>query len=1195
MMSPAAKLSISILGPFKAEIDGKLLLGFRSAKVRGLLAYLAVESQRPWPRPMLADLLWPDLPERDAQSNLRNALANLRNITGDRQREIPILHISQRTIQFNQKSDSWLDATTFVDLSSGSKIPGDRVPEAEFLTGLEKALALYRGRFLEGLYIASIAFEEWVLQKSEQYRKTVQEVLRLLVNGYEAAGELSRANQCARQLLELEPWDEEAHRQQMRILFQQGHRNAALIQYETCRQIILSELGIEPENTTTELYWQIRSGQLSSRPARSESLPASRLQIPEFIKKIPKHEGERQLFVARKQELEHLNNVFVETLQGQGRVFFVTGDPGSGKSCLLAEFAQRAMLNHPDLIVAWGGCNAYTGEADPYFPFIEIFQMLCGDIEAKVTGGGLTRDHAIRLWRFAPQVIKVILEEGPQLFNRFIPVHEVLRIARLHPGVGFGLLEKLQSFSQTAAEKSGFAALNQATVFIQFTKILNSLSQRNPLILLLDDLQWLDPNSANLLFHLGRRLSRSRILILCAYRPEEVTLGRGGERHPLEGVIHELQASLGDIEIDLMETEGGEFIDLLLDSEPNLLGNSFRHMLRQHTGGHPLFTIELLRGMQLRGDILQNQRGMWIESEKLNWDTMPARIEAVIAERIGHLPIKFRDILGTASVEGEMFTAEILAGIHGEEPQQLIRELSQEMSKQYRLVVAQIRTQVRGEAISKYRFRHFLFQKYLYQQKDEIEKSQLHETIGLALEKLYIKDLDRYPEVIHQLARHFDQAGLGEKAAHYYTEAGLYAVRLNANREAISHFERALYLIKSLPETEIHNRQILDLYLHLGPPLTATQGWAALALEQNYRHAEELCYMMKDHAQLVPALWLSAVYRLGRSEHEIVNRLIKRFHKLAQKLNDPGLICLANLQVSPFYEGKFQEARRILELASQPRDLDLQRSLAYQYGMAPSIVALAYLGNCLWLMGLVDQATQCIEDACHLADELNIPMSTCYALGRSLAQKSISGDKDNYLSQAERLYHVARQHSLKNFEFGGIIYLYWYKTLEEIPSSMDIEPIEDAINQYLRLGTLLNRTMFLTLFSQACARAGLIERGLAALNETIELGKRTGERWFEAEALRMKGELLWKKNEQLGVAGFEDSEDCFNAAISLAREQGALMLELRAATSLCRVWQMQGRDQAGRLLLEKVVGQFEEGLDCVDLLSAKALLAELPY
>ena len=1194
MNSPTAKLSVSVLGPFKAEINGALLHGFRSNKVRALLAYLLVESQRPWPRPLLADLLWPGLPERAAQSDLRNALTNLRDITGDRQREIPLLLISHNTIQYNQKSDSWLDVAALVDLISVAKKPGDRVPEADQLSSLEQARALYRGPFLEGFYIASTPFEDWVLQKSEQYRKTVQEVLRRLVNGYETAGELSLANQCVRQLLELEPWDEEAHRQLMRILYAQGQRNAALIQYDTCQQIILNELGIQPEPATTELYQQIRSGQVSPSHARTESLPASRSQIPEFIKKIPKPEGDRHLFVARKQELERLNNVFMATLQGQGRVFFVTGDPGSGKSSLLAEFAQRAMHDHPELIVVWGGCNAYTGETDPYFPFIEIMQTLCGDIEAKVSGGGLIREHAIRLWSFAPQVIMVLLEDGRQLIDRFISFYEVLRIARLHPGVGSGVLAELQSFSQPSAEKTGPATLNQVTVFTQFAKVFHSLSRLKPLLLILDDLQWIDPNSANLLFNLGRRLGGSRILILGAYRPEEVALGRVGERHPLDGVINELQSSQGDIQIDLMETEGSEFIDLLLDSEPNQLGSSFRQMLVRHTGGHPLFTIELLRGMQLRDDILRDQRGMWIESENLSWDTLPARVEAVIAERIGHLPKKYRDILGTASVEGEMFTAEILAGIHAEEPQQLIRELSQEMGKQYRLVVAQMRTQVRGEAVSKYRFRHFLFQKYLYQQKDEIEKSQLHETIGLALEKLYIKDLDRYPEVIHQLARHFDQAGLAEKAAHYYTEAGLYAVRLNANREAISHFERALNLIKSLSETEIHNRQTLDLYLRLGPPLTATLGWAALALEQNYRQAEELSYKMRDHAQLVPALWLSAVYRLGRSEHERVNRLTKRFSKLAQKLNDPGLVCLANLQVSPFYEGKFQEARRILELASQPRDLDLQRSLAYQYGMAPSIVAQAYHGNCLWLMGHLDQANQCIEDACNLADELNIPMSICYALGRSLAQKSFSGDMDNYLSQAERLYHLARQHSLKNFEFGGIIYLHWYKTQEEIPSPMDIEIIEDAINEYQRLGTLLNRTMFLTLFAQACARAGLVERGLEALNESIELGKRTGERWFEAEALRMKGEFLWKKIELIGVSVFQDCEDCFNAAITLAREQGALMLELRAATSLCRLWQMEGRGQAGRQLLEKIMGQFKEGLDCADLQSAKSLLAELP-
>ena len=1192
MMSPAAKLSISVLGPFKAEINGKLLQGFRSAKVRALLAYLVVESHRSWPRPILADLLWPDQPEKEAQSNLRNAISNLRDVIGDRQRERHVLLISQNTIQYNQNSDSWLDSAAFMDQVSAARKNVDGLTEVEHLTSLEQALALYRGPFLEGLYTASIPYEEWALQKSEQYRKVILDVLRLLVNGYESAGDLIHAELHAKVWLTLEPWDEVAHRHLMRILYAQGQRNAALLQYEACRQIIQNELGIDPEPATTDLYQQIRVGQVSSIPAGTESFPAPRSQIPEFIKKIPKPEGERQLFVARKKELEHLKVVFMKVLQGQGRVFFVAGDPGSGKSTLLAEFSRQATQAEPELIVAWGGCNAYTGETDPYFPFIEILQTLCGDIEARVAGGALSRDDAIRLWKFVPQVIKIILDEGPQLIDRFISVRELLRIARIHQTVPPELVEELASFLKGSTRKSNWTPLQQATIFIQFAKVLNRLSQLKPLVLILDDLQWIDPNSANLLFHLGRKLSGSRILVLGAYRTEEVALGRIGERHPLEGVIHELQSSLGDIQIDLMECDGEDFIEALLDSEPNQLGDNFRQMLVQHTDGHPLFTIELLRGMQLRGDILRNPRGKWVESKNLNWDTLPARVEAVIAERIGHLPEKFRDFLGTASVEGEVFTAEILAGIHDEEPQQMIRDLSQEIGKRYRLVVAQRRAQVRGKPISQYRFRHFLYQKYLYQQKDEIEKSQLHEKIGLALEKLYKNDLDKYPEILHQLARHFDLAGLVEKAAHYYSEAGKYAVRLSANREAISHFERALQLIQ-LPETEALNRQALELYLSLGPAFTATQGWAAPALEMNYQHAEELCYKMEDNAQLVPALWLLAVYRLGRSEHTLVDKLVERLYRLAQKLNDPGLLCLANLQVSPLYQGKLVEARQILERASQPRELDLQRSLAYQYGMSPTIVALAYLGNCLWLMGLVEQADQCSDEACQIAEELDIPMSTCYALGRLLVQKALDRDLENYQTQAEKLIHIARQHNLRNFELGGIFYLHWFNTQEGMPSVRDIEIMEEAMEAYHQLGTVLNRTTFLILLAQSCIRAGLDERGQAALNEAIETGRKTGERWFEAEALRLKAENLLIKCRSATPDEYREIENYMLAAHDLAREQGALTLELRATMDLCWIWQLMGRSGEGKQALEEVIHKFTEGLDRPEICSARKLLKTL--
>ena len=191
------------------------------------------------------------------------------------------------------------------------------------------------------------------------------------------------------------------------------------------------------------------------------------------------------------------------------------------------------------------------------------------------------------------------------------------------------------------------------------------LARSHPLLLILDDLQWADAGSVSLLFHLGRRLAGSRILVVAAYRPDAIALHAEDARHPLESVVNELQRVSGDRPIDLDQCEGRQFVEALLDAEPNRLSAGFRAQLARHTEGHPLFTVELLRGLQEGGDLVRDAEGCWVEGPALHWEKLPARVEAVIAERIGRLPDRCRALLAAASVEGEEFTAEIIAACAG--------------------------------------------------------------------------------------------------------------------------------------------------------------------------------------------------------------------------------------------------------------------------------------------------------------------------------------------------------------------------------------------------------------------------------------------------------------------------------------------------------------------------------------------------
>lgn len=1185
-----SRLSIWLLGPFKAELDGKRLSGFRSDKVRALLAYLSMESHRPWTRTSLAGLLWPDKAEGAALSNLRNALSNLRRMIGDGGENPPFLDITQETIQFNPVSDSWLDVKAFQDLiPKYDTLP----PEQVDLGQLEKTLLLYRGDFMEGFSINSAPFEEWEFTTRERVRQQLLQTIRLATIAREQKGEISAALDCAKRWIELEPWDEDAYRHRIQILAIDGQRSAALAQCEELFSRLSRDLGVAPEPKTIQLYERIqnglpvtlaRAGFGTKESEKSDVIDSGHL--PEFILEETTVEIEPKLFVSRQKELGQLGAWAEQAVSGEGGAYFVIGEPGSGKTALLAEFSRRALQQYPTLLVLWGQCNAYIGKGDAYFPFLSITKMLAGDIEPHSYGGVITLEHVQRLWEFLPETLTSLIDFGPDLLNRFLMAGNGLNLAQTHPGVKPKILESLNSQIKRQSQRDDQAHLSQISLFEQFSRVVIALSRSHPMLIILDDLQWIDSGSLNLLFHLGRQLTGSKILLLGSYRSEDVSLGRNGLPHPLDGVVQELQALKGDIVMDLAQSDGMDFVDALLDCEPNALGPEFRRRLFQRTSGHPLFTVELLRGMQLRDEIKKDKKGRWVEGGQLNWDQLPVRVEAVISRRIHHLTEECQSLLNVACVEGEKFTSEIIARVLEKDDKQVQALLSQEIGKHYHLVLAQGQSRIGNEKLSSYRFRHSLFQTYLYRHLDAVERVSLHGRIGNELERICCPEQMVLADFALTLAHHFTAGDMVGKAVKYYTLAGKKALRLSANQDALTHFYLALELLKSLPASIDRDRQELELQLSLGHPLTALKGWAPPEMAVAYGRAQELCQNISDNAHLIPALWLLATFRLGHSEHAECDRLVERLYRLAQQTDDPILIALASLQVSPFYQGKFVEAREKLELAGSFRDLDHQRLLAQQFGMAPAVTGLAYLAENLWFLGFPEQAHKTSLEARKLAEQIKHPLSSCYAFGRSNFLYAGTKDIDALLDQSARLFHVSQRYGFKPFEFASVFFDNWGNVMSGISSGRMIDKMWRMLDAYYATGTVLNRTAFLVLFAEACGKTGQFERGLDALKESIELAERTGELWYQAEAFRMKGEL-WAQHE----ANTEEAESCYLKAQQIASQQGARILELRADVSLFRLWDKQGkRRKQGRELLARIYNKFTEGFDTLDLRRAKLLL-----
>lgn len=514
--------------------------------------------------------------------------------------------------------------------------------------------------------------------------------------------------------------------------------------------------------------------------------------LPEFL--LDAHDAHPSAFVAREEELATLDRHLLAAGKGTGRVVFISGEAGSGKTALMREFSRRSLDRHPDLLSICGRCTDYHGIGDPYLPFREIFDLLTGNIESHCKAGAFTKEYARRLWHIWPTAAQAIVENSPALFDSFIPPAPVIaRAATYLSGIPPWLppLEKQMARSSQEATAHGSS---QSFIFEGVTAALAALAAQQPLLLLLDDLHWIDPSSAGLLFHLARRMDTSRILIIGAYRPEDVAVGRrkGDERqpHPLAGLLPEFKRIQGDLRVSLSrqtQQQARHFVDALLDAEPNRLGQAFRRAFQRQTEGHPLFAVELLRDMRARGDLRQDGAGRWVVSPSLSWRATPSKVAGVIEHRLSRLDATQRTILSIAAVEGETFSAQTIANVQGIEVRPLLSLLSQEIEKEHRLI------QERGgtHALQRYSFVHAYFQNHLYAKLGAGERRLLHREVGAALELLHGAGCE---EIAVELAHHFGQAEVWPKAFRYLRLAGDRARHVHASQEALEFYSRALAL-----------------------------------------------------------------------------------------------------------------------------------------------------------------------------------------------------------------------------------------------------------------------------------------------------------------------------------------------------------------------------------------------------------------
>ncbi len=333
-----AHLTLGVLGALQVTLADGETAKFRSDQTRALLAYLAVEADRPHRREALTGLLWPDEPEETARHNLRQALVNLRRTIGDSAAHPPHLLITHHEIQFNMASDFALDVANFdAHLATCDSHPHTRLDNCAICAPrLQQAVDLYRGQFLQEFFLKnSAAFEEWALARREAFHHRALEALGALATYYEQHGDLGATRRCALRALELDPWREQAHRQMMRVFALEGQYGAALAQYETCRRVLAEEMGVEPSRETRELYEQIKTGswKLEDGSWKVPARESSGLQSPTSNLPTP-----LTPFIGRERELADLGRLITDPAC---RLITLIGSGGMGKTRLAVQAASQ--------------------------------------------------------------------------------------------------------------------------------------------------------------------------------------------------------------------------------------------------------------------------------------------------------------------------------------------------------------------------------------------------------------------------------------------------------------------------------------------------------------------------------------------------------------------------------------------------------------------------------------------------------------------------------------------------------------------------------------------------------------------------------------------------------------------------------------------------------------------------------------
>jgi tetratricopeptide (TPR) repeat protein len=646
-------------------------------------------------------------------------------------------------------------------------------------------------------------------------------------------------------------------------------------------------------------------------------------------------------FVGREAELRELEHHLATALNGQGQVVLVSGEAGIGKTSLVERFLALTAQRHPEVSIARGQCSERFGHGEAYLPFSEALGTLLSSEE----------ERSLR-----DEVLGIALETAPSWLEAVPAVGQALRAS----------FETAQAVRQRfGGEVSQVTAPDREHMLQEYAGVLTRLSEENPLLLFVDDLQWSDAASVDLLVHLSRRIGGCRVLILGTYRPSDVDVGKNGQPHPLRKAVLDMHRYNACQEMALDRLARHECAALISAEFPrNDFPASLSDLLFDHSEGNALFITEMLRLLEEDGLIQEHDR-TWQLAQAVDDLPLPKSVESVVTMRLDRLEADLRRALRYASAQGERFLSTVLAAVL--EVEELGLEERLVVAEQmHRLIRSRGGLELGRELATVYQFTHVLFQEALYDGLNPKERVLLHRRTGLAMERLSGQAAD---DIAPQLAAHFTEGRLFEKALHYSMAAGRRAQKLYAVQEAIAHYEHAKTLLGRVEPTR---EQRLCIEEGLGDMLTL-QGEHDAALE----HLERARGLLARDRVMAPSL--AGLCRKTAMLHERKGEYQAAFDWLKQGLgvlDDDTALEVARIRLAGagIYsrQGKHSEA------------LNWCRSglaIARQRSSQPVLAHATYLlGTIHGHLGRFEDAITCARQSLTLYEELGDPAGQIKAL-----------------------------------------------------------------------------------------------------------------------------------------------------------------------------------------------------------------------